>query len=38
MSERDIQELKQWLVDHKYYIGNSDVSKSLRELADYWDD
>lgn len=38
MNEKDIQELKDWLVAHKYYVGNSAVAKSLRELADYWDD
>ena len=38
MSEKDIEELKKWLVNHGYYVGNSDVAKSLRELANYWDD
>ena len=38
MKEKDIELLKQWLVDHGYYIGNSEVAKSLHELADYWDD
>ena len=38
MNEKDIKELKEWLVEHGYYIGNSAVAKSLRELADYWDD
>lgn len=38
MEEKDIEELKKWLVGHNYYIGNSEVAKSLRELADYWDD
>lgn len=38
MKEEDIKELKKWLVDHHYYVGNSDVAKSLRELADYFDD
>ena len=38
MKEKDIELLKQWLVDHGYYVGSSEVAKSLRELADYWDD
>ena len=38
MKEKDIEKLKEWLVRHGYCIGNSDVAKSLRELADYWDD
>lgn len=38
MNEKDIQELKQWLILHKYYVGNSAVAKSLRKLADYWED
>lgn len=38
MKEKDIQALKEWLVDHEYYVGNSEVAKSLRKLADYWDD
>lgn len=38
MKEEDIEELKQWIVLHGYYVGNSDVAKTLRQLADYWDD
>lgn len=38
MKEEDYKELKKWLVEHKYYVGNTDVAKSLRKLADEWDD
>ena len=38
MRKEDIEALRTWLVDHGYYIGNSTVAKSLRELADQWDD
>lgn len=38
MTQEDIELLKEWLVEHGYYVGNSDVAKSLRGLADYWDD
>lgn len=38
MREEDYKELKQWLVDHKYFVGNSEVAESLRKLADEWDD
>ena len=38
MKEEDIKELKAWLVEHGYYVGDSSVANSLRELADYWDD
>ena len=38
MNKKDIEELKQWLCDHGYYVGNSEVVKSLRELADWMDD
>lgn len=38
MRDRDIEELKLWLVEHGYHIGNSKVAESLRELADLWDD
>lgn len=38
MKKEDIEALKTWLVEHGYYVGSSDVAKSLRELADYWDD
>jgi len=30
--------IKQILIENKYYVGNSDVAKMLRELADEWDD
>ena len=38
MKKEDIEALKDWLVEHGYYVGNSEVAKSLRELASYWDD
>lgn len=38
MNEKDIEALKDWLVEHGYYVGNSEVAKSLRELADWIDD
>lgn len=38
MKEEDIKELKTWLVEHKYYVGDSAVAESLRKLADDWDD
>ena len=38
MKETDIKELKKWLVDHGYYVGDSAVANALRELADQWDD
>lgn len=38
MKPKDIELLKKWLVEHGYYIGNSEVAKSLRQLADDWDD
>jgi hypothetical protein len=38
MDEEHIEELELWLVKHGYYVGNSEVAKSLRELADRWDD
>lgn len=38
MKEEDYEELKEWLVKHRYYVGNSSVAKSLRKLADEWDD
>ncbi len=38
MKETDIKELRKWLVEHGYYVGDSSVAKSLRELADQWDD
>lgn len=30
--------IKQLLVDHGYYAGNSEVAKMLRTLAEEWDD
>lgn len=30
--------IKQLLIENKYYVGNSEVAKMLRELADEWDD
>lgn len=38
MNWKDIEELKKWLCDRGYYVGNSDVAKSLRKLADEFDD
>lgn len=38
MKQEDILALVDWLTDHGYYIGNSEVAKSLRQLADDWDD
>ena len=38
MNEKDIEELKLWLYDHGYFVGNSEVAKSLREVADWIDD
>jgi hypothetical protein len=38
MKEEDIKELKHWLVEHGYYVGDSSVAESLHKLADYWDD
>ena len=38
MKEEDIEELKKWLAEHGYYVGNSSVAKSLRKLADYYAD
>ena len=36
--EDDIEALKVWLVEHGYYVGDSSVAKSLRDIADSWDD
>lgn len=33
MKEEDYNALKKWLVEHKYYVGNSEVAESLRKLA-----
>lgn len=38
MKEQDIKELKLWLSDHGYYVGNSSVADTLRKLADEYDD
>jgi len=38
MKPEDILALRQWLIEHGYYVGDSEVSKSLRQLADMWDD
>ena len=38
MEEKDIKELKNWLIEHKYYVGDSAVAESLRKLANDWDD
>lgn len=38
MNKKDTELLKLWLYDHGYFIGNSEVAKSLRELADLFDD
>lgn len=38
MKEEDYNALKKWLVEHKYYVGNSEVAESLRKLANEWDD
>ena len=38
MDKKDIDELKNWLTEHGYYVGNSEVANSLRELAEYYDD
>ena len=31
-------QLKDYLLKQGYYVGNSEVAKVLREIADYWDD
>lgn len=38
MKGEDIKALKKWLVEHGYYVGDSSVAKSLRQIADNWDD
>lgn len=38
MKEEDYKALKKWLIEHNYYVGNSDVAKSLHKLADEWED
>ncbi len=32
------EEFKNMLVANKFYVGNSEVAKMLRELANEWDD
>ena len=32
------EKIKRLLVENKCYVGNSEVAKMLRELADEWDD
>ena len=32
------EKIKQLLVEDKCYVGNSEVAKMLRELANEWDD
>ena len=38
MTEEDFKALRNWLVEHGYYIGNHDVAEALRKLANTWDD
>ena len=38
MLDSDMRELELWLTDHGYFVGNSEVAKKLRELADWMDD
>ena len=38
MTAKDKEELTKWLRDRGYHMGNSDVSKSPRKLADEFDD
>ena len=38
MKEEDFKDLRNWLVDHGYYIGNHEVAEALKKLADAWDD
>ena len=38
MKKEDIEALKTWIKEHGYYVGDSSVAQSLRELADYYDD
>lgn len=38
MKEEDVEALKIWLREHGYYVGSSEVARSLHELADYYDD
>ena len=32
------EKIKQLLIENKCYVGNSEVPKMLRELANEWDD
>ena len=38
--EKDIlfQQIKEYLKNNGYYVGDSGVAEVLRQLADYWDD
>ena len=38
MKEEDFKALRNWLVDHSYYVGNHEAAEALRKLADMWDD
>ncbi len=38
MTEEDFKSLRNWLVEHGYYVGNHNVAEALRKLADMWDD
>ena len=38
MKKEDIDALINWLTEHGYYVGNTAVAESLREIADYWED
>ena len=38
MKKEDVKDLKKWLVEHGYYVGDSSVAESLRQIADDWDD
>ena len=38
MRDYDFDYLKLWLEQKGYCVGDSSVAKSLRELADYFDD
>ncbi len=38
MKEIDYEALRNWLVEHGYYVGNHKVAEALRKLADMWDD
>lgn len=38
--EKDVlsQQIKEYLTNNGYYVGNSGVAEVLHQLADYWDD